>query len=42
MVTLILGNVALCMPYTFLGGSGKKEQHAAGLEIMGMWVNLHI
>lgn len=41
MVTLILGNVALCMPYTFLGGSGKKE-HADHLEIMGMWVNLHI
>lgn len=40
MITLILSKVVLCVPYALVGGSGNKEQHASGLEIIGMWVNL--
>lgn len=34
MTMLILSKMVLCVPYTLVGCSGNKEQHASGLEIV--------
>jgi len=34
MTMLILSRVLLCVPYASVGGSGDKEQHASGLEMV--------
>ena len=34
MTMLILSKVVLCVPYTSVGGSRNKEQHASGLEMV--------